>query len=363
MNISIAENSITFKRLLSKKKPFIISGPCSAETEEQVIDTCINLAKTNVVDLLRVGIWKPRTKPGTFEGVGEEALKWIKKASQITGIPVAIEVAKSEHVEMALKYKIDVLWIGARTTVNPFSVQEIADSLKGVNIPIMIKNPVNPDIELWVGAIERIKKSGIKNIAAIHRGFSSYEKTQYRNKPYWEIPIELRRRYPDIMLICDPSHITGSRLLLQKVSQKAMDLDFDGLMIESHINPDKALSDAKQQIIPDDLKKLVNNLILRSSVSKSICDNTLEVLREKIDYLDLDIINLIQERMKIVEEIGKYKKDNSITIFQPERWRQIIESRTEIGLRKNLSENLIKNIFESIHKESIKKQYEIMNSD
>ncbi|GIW22094.1 MAG: cytochrome c4 [Candidatus Sericytochromatia bacterium] len=358
----LTEKKIKFERISNKQKPFIISGPCSAETSEQVIRTCVELSKTNVVDLLRAGVWKPRTKPDTFEGVGEEALKWLKEASKITKIPVAVEVANSKHVELALKYQIDVLWIGARTTVNPFSVQEIADSLKGVNVPVMVKNPINPDIELWIGAIERIIRAGIKNIAAIHRGFSSYEKTLYRNKPYWEIPIELRRRYPNIMLICDPSHISGSRDLLQSISQKAMDLNFDGLMIESHINPDIAWSDSKQQVTPIDFKKIIDNLILRKDKStNNEFNNTLDVLREKIDNIDLEILDLIEARMKIVEEIGKYKKDNNITIFQPERWRQIINSRTEIGIKKNLSEKFIKEVFEVIHKESIKKQYKIMN--
>ncbi len=342
-------------------RPFLVSGPCGAESEEQVMQTAIELAK-HPVNLIRAGIWKPRTRPNSFQGIGDIGLQWLKQASVVTGIPVTVEVSNSKHVEAALKAGIDVLWIGARTTVNPFTVQEIADSLHGVDVPVMIKNPVNPDLELWIGAIERIGKAGIKHIAAIHRGFSSYEKTIYRNRPNWEIPIELKRRMRDIPLLCDPSHICGKRELLLAVSQIAMDLNYDGLMIESHIHPDQALSDAKQQITPSQLGELLGDLICRShSIDDILTLRMIEGLREKMDKLDFDMLDLIAKRMDIAKAIGQYKKENNITILQAERWDEIVQSRMQTGLEKQLDKGFVKKLFELIHQESITQQAEVMN--
>jgi chorismate mutase len=303
------------------KKPLIISGPCSAETEKQVIATAIELAKTNRVNVLRAGIWKPRTRPNTFEGVGEKGLAWLKKAGVETGLPVATEVANAQHVDACLKNGIDILWIGARTTVNPFSVQEIADAVKGVDIPVFVKNPINPDLQLWMGALERINNAGITKIAAIHRGFSSFEKTPFRNAPKWEIAIELKTICPELDIICDPSHIAGNRALLPFIAQKALDLDMNGLMIESHIHPQTALSDASQQITPDALFQMLNELTIRESTSiNKEFKSQLESLRTMIDELDEEIIQKMASRMKIAEKIGEYKKENNVTILQVKRW-------------------------------------------
>lgn len=343
--------------------PLIISGPCSAETEEQVLQTVRLLAKQNV-HLIRAGIWKPRTRPNSFEGVGSIGLLWLKNAGQEANLPVCVEVANAKHVNEALKAGIDVLWIGARTTVNPFAVQEIADALNGVNIPIMIKNPVNPDIDLWVGSIERISKSGIKKIAAIHRGFSSYEKSKYRNKPHWEIPIELKRRIPELPLICDPSHICGNTETLLFIAQTAMDLNFDGLMLESHINPKKALSDAKQQITPENLSILLSNIILRRvSTDDAKFLSKLEDLREQIDQMDENVVNILAERMGISREIGQFKKDHNITILQPARWDEIVRNRAKQGTEKELTKDFVIRLFEIIHQESIHQQTLVMNTD
>ncbi|MFN8672580.1 MAG: bifunctional 3-deoxy-7-phosphoheptulonate synthase/chorismate mutase type II [Candidatus Sericytochromatia bacterium] len=344
------------------KRPIIISGPCSAESPEQVMETCVNLAKHNV-NILRAGVWKPRTRPNTFEGVGTEALKWIKDAGKETGLPVTIEVATAKHVEESLEAGIDILWIGARTTVNPFAVQEIADALKGVDIPVMVKNPVNPDLELWLGAFERLNNSGIKKLAAIHRGFSSYEKGKYRNQPHWELPIELKRRFPEMPLICDPSHITGDRKFLQEVSQEAIDLNYDGLMIESHRDPSVALSDAKQQVKPDELAEILSKLVLRKvSSDNSNFNNKLDELRSQINKIDTQLIDMLSSRMQVVSEIGKYKKENNITILQPSRWDEILHKMQELAKGKHLSDRFIMEIFQSIHTESIEIQNKIMNS-
>ncbi len=344
-------------------KPIIIAGPCSAETEEQVMETAIALAKQGI-DVLRAGIWKPRTRPNAFEGVGSVGLKWMKEASKATGLPVTIEVANGKHVYEALKHGIDILWIGARTTVNPFAVQEIADALEGVDVPVMVKNPINPDLELWIGAFERLNRAGVTKIAAIHRGFSSYEKTEFRNKPYWEIPIELRRRFPDLPIICDPSHICGNRTLLQSVSQKAIDLDFDGLMIESHREPSKAWSDAAQQVTPDKLVELLGSLILRKeSTDNADFNSHLEDLRAKIDRVDNELLETLRHRMDLAEEIGKYKKSNKVTILQPGRWDEIVNNRLIAGRKKGLTDEFITELFQVIHEESIRKQTEIMNID
>jgi chorismate mutase len=344
-------------------RPFLICGPCSAESEEQVMETARELAKLNRVSIYRAGIWKPRTRPNTFEGVGISGLKWLRNVKKETGLMVATEVANEKHVYEALKYGIDMLWIGARTSVNPFTVQEIAEALKGVDVMVFVKNPINPDIELWIGAIERIAKAGIKRLGAIHRGFSSYEKTTYRNQPNWQLPIELRRRIPDLPIICDPSHIAGAREYLHEISQKAMDLNFDGLMIESHINPDKALSDAAQQITPNELKELLSRLILRNaSPSDPRLLDVLGELRQQIDVFDDHLIDLMEQRMKVSETIGRYKKENNITILQSARWDEIVKRVMILGKSKGLSPELIDSIFRAIHQESINRQMIIMNN-
>lgn len=345
-------------------QPFLISGPCSAETEHQVIETAKRLAKTGRVHLLRAGIWKPRTRPNSFEGVGEIGLTWLKKAKEETGLPTTVEVATAQHVELALKHGVDVLWIGARTTVNPFSVQEIADALKGVDIPVMIKNPINPDVQLWLGAIERVNNAGIKKIAAIHRGFSFLGESVYRNKPMWEIPIALKTLHPEIPIICDPSHISGRRDILLSVAQKGMDLGMAGLMIESHITPDEAWSDAKQQITPEALDLLIEQLAVRNNdAPQDIVDDDLLILRKKIDSIDERIIQLLSERMKIAEAIGEYKKEKNITILQVERWKDIVKTRSEWAKELNLSEEFTMKYLEQIHKESIRAQTRVMNNE
>ncbi|HMC98787.1 MAG TPA: chorismate mutase, partial [Ferruginibacter sp.] len=308
------------------KRPLIISGPCSAETEEQVLATCERLAKTGKIDMLRAGIWKPRTKPGLFEGIGTRGLPWLLKAKQHTGLPITVEVATAKHVQDALQFDVDVLWIGARTTVNPFSVQEVAEALRGTDVPVLVKNPVHPDLELWSGGIERLQKVGVKDIGMIHRGFSSYGNTEYRNAPMWHLPIEMKRRYPGMLLLCDPSHICGNRSLLQQVSQKSIDLDFGGLMIESHIDPDNAWSDAKQQITPERLSEMLDALVWRfeNSNEKEFI-NALATLREQINQVDDELLTLLGQRMKIADKIGTYKKENNITILQTNRWNDILE--------------------------------------
>jgi chorismate mutase len=344
-------------------RPFLISGPCSAETEEQVMTTAKQLAELNKISVFRSGIWKPRTRPNSFEGIGVEGLKWLKDVKQETGLMVGTEVANERHVYEALKYGIDMLWIGARTSVNPFTVQEISNALNGVDVIVLVKNPVNPDLELWIGAIERIAKAGIKRLGAIHRGFSSYEKTSYRNQPNWQLPIEMRRRMPDIPLICDPSHIAGSREYIHEISQKALDLNYDGLMIESHIDPDNALSDAQQQLTPNDLKELLSRLILRSpSTSDPKLLDVLGELRQQIDIYDDHLIDLIELRMKVAETIGQYKKENNITILQSLRWDEIVKRVMIKGKAKGLSPELIDSIFKAIHQESINHQMRIMNN-
>jgi len=346
-----------------KGRPFLISGPCSAETEEQVMETARQLSAIDQVSGFRAGIWKPRTRPNSFEGVGITGLKWLRNVKKEFGLMVATEVANEKHVYEALKYGIDILWIGARTSVNPFTVQEIADALRGVDIMVLVKNPINPDIELWIGAIERISKAGIKKLGAIHRGFSSYEKTTYRNQPNWQLPIELRRRIPDLPILCDPSHISGSREYIHEISQKALDLNFDGLMIESHIDPQNALSDASQQITPNDLRELLSRLILRvASPSDPRLLDVLGELRQQIDVFDDHLIDLMEQRMKVAETIGRYKKENNITILQSQRWDEIVKRVISKGMAKGLSAELIDAIFKAIHQESINHQMKIMNN-
>jgi chorismate mutase len=345
------------------KRPLIISGPCSAETEEQVIETATRLANTGKVDMLRAGIWKPRTRPGSFEGIGTKGLPWLQQARKITGLPTAIEVATGKQVEDALHFDVDVLWIGARTTVNPFSVQEVADALRGARVPVLIKNPINPDLELWIGAVERVAKAGITQIGLIHRGFSSYGNTEYRNAPMWHLAIEMKRRNPGMMLINDPSHICGRRDILLDVAQKAIDLDYDGLMIESHIDPDNAWSDAKQQVTPERLAQMLGEIIWRKEdINSEEYHAALEKLRQQINHLDDELMQVLGQRMRIAEKIGQYKKDNSITILQTNRWNEILERAFAKGEKLGLSKDFITKYFDAVHMESISHQNSIMNS-
>lgn len=344
------------------QRPFIISGPCSAETEEQMVTTAKQIAATGKAHALRAGIWKPRTRPGQYEGAGDEGLKWLIKAKQETGLPVTTEVANAAHVEACLKAGVDFLWVGARTTVNPFSVQEIADALKGVDIPVLVKNPVNPDLELWIGALERLSRSGITKLGAIHRGFSSFEKGPFRNAPMWDMAIELKTRIPDLDIICDPSHISGNRELISLIAQKALDLDMAGLMIESHLNPDAAWSDAKQQVTPAALARIIDGLVVRSvsSENKSFKD-TLSLLREQIDQLDDEIMTRMASRMKISEKIGQYKQENNVTILQVNRWEEIVKTRVTMGKAMGLEEGFMRDLLRLVHHESIQIQTRIMN--
>ncbi len=349
-------------RNLWEKRPLIISGPCSAETEEQLVNTALRLAATGKVDMLRAGIWKPRTKPGMFEGVGTIGLSWLLNAKKLTGLPITVEVATAKHVEEALKHDVDVVWIGARTTVNPFSVQEVADALKGIDIPVLVKNPINPDLELWSGAIERMQKSGLQNVGMIHRGFSSYGNTEYRNAPMWHLPIEMKRRYPGMLLLCDPSHISGNRILLQQVSQKSIDLDFSGIMIESHIDPDKAWSDARQQITPERLNEILIALIWRTGITnEQEFISALAQIREQINQVDDELLELIGQRMKLADKIGLYKRENNITILQTGRWNDILERAFSKGAQLGLSQEFITRYFDAVHLESISHQNKIMN--
>lgn len=338
---------------LKDKKTLIIAGPCSAESEEQVLQTAIELKKLNKVSILRAGIWKPRTRPGCFEGVGNIGLKWLNTAKQETGLPIATEVANVKHVYEALKTGVDVLWIGARTSANPFAVQEIADALKGVDIPVLVKNPVNPDVALWMGALERLNKSGINTLGAIHRGVSQFEKSVYRNKPEWQMVIKLREELPDLLLINDPSHISGNRELIEEVSQKALDLKFDGLMIESHINPDKALSDAKQQVTPAVLGKILNRLVLKSETPLGVELKSIDELRQSINFVDDQIIDLLSYRMNISGDIATFKHKNNMTIFQENRWNELLHKYIEKANEQGLNTNFISQIFHTIHQESI----------
>ncbi len=344
------------------KKPLLIAGPCSAETEDQLVSTAQRLAAIGGINMLRAGIWKPRTKPGMFEGIGAKGLPWLQKAKALTGLPTTVEVATGKQVEDALNFEVDVLWIGARTTVNPFSVQEVADALRGVDIPVLIKNPINPDLELWSGAVERVARAGIKQIGLIHRGFSSYGNTEYRNAPMWHLAIEMKRRNPDQIIINDPSHICGCRTILQETAQKAIDLDFDGLMVESHIDPDKAWSDAKQQITPERLAEMLGNIVWRKEdVASAEYHAALEKLRQQINHLDDEMMQLLGQRMKIAESIGRYKKDNSITILQTNRWNEILDRAFKEGAQKGLSKEFITKYFDAVHMESINRQNNIMN--
>ncbi|MEA3504741.1 MAG: chorismate mutase [Bacteroidota bacterium] len=346
----------------TKGAPLVIAGPCSAETKDQVLSTAHEIAKIPQVQIFRAGIWKPRTRPNGFEGVGTKGLQWLQEVKKTTRLKTCTEVAKPHHIEEALKHDIDMLWIGARTVVNPFSVQELSEALKGVDIPILIKNPITPDIQLWIGAIERINKAGINKIAVIHRGFHSFEKSPYRNTPMWEIPLELKHNYPEIPIICDPSHISGCKELIKPVSQEALDLNMKGLMIETHNNPNKAFTDAKQQITPTQLQKLLNSLKIRSAISHNKeYKNKLEELRKDIDKLDIEMLCSISKRINLVKEIGKYKNENNTTIFQLERWREITHDRIRYGTSQGLEEDFILDLLKLLHKESIKIQTNILN--
>ena len=343
------------------ERPLLIAGPCSAESENQVMKTAGQLSAMGT-SVYRAGIWKPRTRPDTFEGVGSVGLPWLRRVKEETGMLTATEVANVWHVREAIKYGIDILWIGARTTANPFAVQEIADAVRGMDIPIFIKNPVNPDIELWIGAFERFNRSGITKMAAVHRGFSHYGESPYRNLPQWEIPIELKRRFPHLPLLTDPSHICGRRDLLFNVAQTAMDLNFEGLFVESHINPDQALSDREQQLTPSDLEILLGKLILRNAdINGSMHAESLEEYRRQIDRFDDELLRVLSGRMAVSEKIGEYKKRERITILQSSRWSEILETRLDRARKLGLSESFIIQVFKQIHQESINFQNKVMN--
>lgn len=341
----------------NNERPLVIAGPCSAETEEQVMTTARQLADKGC-RMFRAGVWKPRTKPGGFEGQGETALPWLQNVKKSTGMLVATEVATPEHVELALKYGIDILWIGARTSANPFAMQALADSLKGVDVPVLVKNPVNPDLELWIGALERINQAGVTRLAAIHRGFSSYDKKIYRNLPMWQIPIELRRRFPSLPIMCDPSHIGGSRELVAPLCQQAMDLGFDGLIVESHCSPDSAWSDAKQQVTPDVLDYILSLLVIRE---EKVTTEGIHVLRKQIDELDNQLIELLAKRMRVCREIGQYKKEHNMTVLQTSRYNEILDKRGAQGALCGMSSDFIRSVFEEVHEESVRQQMEIIN--
>ena len=351
------KNTLFNKDILNGKRPFIISGPCSAESPEQVLEVAKELAGMEIISALRAGIWKPRTRPNSFEGVGEKGLKWLVDAGREVGLPVITEVANPQHVEAALNAGVDMLWIGARTTVNPFSVQEIADSLKGIKIPVWVKNPIHLDLQLWIGALERFSNAGIEEIGAIHRGFSVGNGTKYRNNPLWEVPIELKRLFPELPIISDPSHIGGKRDLIASLSQRAIDLNMDGLMIEVHPDPDHALSDAKQQIRPKELKNILSKLIYKRDFSSDIDFlHQLTDLRIEIDELDEELLLLLKKRLAIVEKIGLFKQKNDVTVFQLDRWIEILNSRGNLARKLALDEDFIIEVFKTIHKESIRLQ-------
>lgn len=339
------------------ERPFVIAGPCSAETEEQVMTTARQLANYGC-HMFRAGIWKPRTKPGGFEGNGEKALPWMQQVKKETGMLTATEVATPEHVELALKYGIDVLWVGARTTANPFAMQALADALKGTDVPVLVKNPTNPDLELWIGALERLNLAGIKRLGAIHRGFSSYDNKIYRNLPTWQIPIELHRRIPDLPIVNDPSHIGGRRELIAPLCQQAMDLGFDGLIVESHCDPDKAWSDAKQQVTPDVLDYILSLLVIRD---ETVTTEGIVQLRKQIDEIDNQLMELLSKRMRVCREIGHYKKEHNMTVLQTSRYNEILDKRGAQGALYGMAPEFVAKVFENIHEESVRQQIEIIN--
>ncbi len=344
--------------------PLLISGPCSLETEQQTLETARLLAKDPRVFVYRGGIWKPRTRPGSFEGVGSIGLKWLQLVKKETGLLTGTEVANAHHTEEALKADIDVLWVGARSTASPFVVQEIADVLKGTDKTVMVKNPVNPDVHLWMGAIERVYQSGIKNIVAIHRGFTPFRETKYRNYPNWKTVIELRRLMPSLPIICDPSHIAGKREYLLEIAQKAFDMGMEGLMLESHIDPSTALSDAKQQLTPADLGKLLDKLVIRhKDANNPEFESRLDLLRSRIDTIDAELLEMLSSRVAIVKQIGEYKRENNVTALQIDRWSQLMENRVNLGKKLELSESFVKVLFQLIHEDSVRMQTEIMDPE
>lgn len=338
-------------------RPLVLAGPCSAETPEQLFSTALEL-KARGITVFRAGLWKPRTKPGGFEGVGSEGLEWLCRVKNETGLRIATEVATARHVELCLQAGVDLLWIGARTTANPFAVQDLADALQGTDVPVLVKNPVNPDLELWIGALERLNNAGVCRLGAIHRGFGTYERTLYRNQPQWHIPIELRRRIPHLPLFCDPSHIGGRRDLVESLCQQAMDLNFDGLIIESHCNPDAAWSDAAQQVTPRALGEILQRLVIRSANEPT---ELLAELRRQIDACDEALIRELSKRMSIVREIGRYKREHGITILQTGRYSEILEKRGRQGAACGMDEDFVRFIFEAIHEESVRRQLEFIN--
>jgi chorismate mutase len=341
--------------------PLVIAGPCSAETEEQVLKIAHEL-KNSDVSIFRAGIWKPRTRPGGFEGVGEIGLKWLQKAKAETGLLMATEVATAAHVKLALEHDIDVLWIGARTTVNPFAVQEIADALQGTDKIVLLKNPVNPDLSLWIGGLERLYNANIKKLGVIHRGFSTYEKTKYRNNPEWQIAIDIQNRFPDLPLICDPSHITGKRDMIQEVSQQALDLNYDGLIIETHIDPENAWSDAAQQVTPATLKQMFIDLRVRKvSDDESEYNQKMAKLRMQIDEFDGKLLEILGNRMKVADKIGLLKKEKNVAILQNKRWNEILGKMILEGEEKGLSNEFVMLLFKAIHQESISHQEKVIN--
>ncbi|UBM59167.1 chorismate mutase [Marinilongibacter aquaticus] len=342
-------------------KPLIIAGPCSAETEEQYLETVRGIAKGGYAHVLRAGVWKPRTRPGSFEGVGEAALPWLQKAKAETGLPTSCEVATPEHVELACKYDVDVLWIGARTTVNPFNVQDLADAMKGIDKPVLIKNPVNPDLALWIGAFERIAGAGITKLGAIHRGFSNAQENKYRNSPMWQIAVEFKSILPDVPMIGDPSHMAGKREYLAELTQRAMDLNYDGLIIESHRNPAEAWSDAAQQLTPEALGEMLKSIEIRKATYGEDFQDNLDRLRARLDNLDRELLEVLAARMSVVEQLGEYKRDNNVAVLQLDRWNKVHESRAAWGKGLKLYPETVEELFKLIHMESIRKQTEVMN--
>ena len=350
-----------FQKIFGFSKPILIAGPCSAESEKQTLETAHEL-KTHKNLIFRAGIWKPRTRPNSFEGIGSKGLQWIQKVKEETGLKTTIEVAKAEHVELALRHQVDILWIGARTTGNPFAMQEIADALKNEDIPVMVKNPINPEVNLWIGAVERLQDAGIYNLAAIHRGFFTYKNSKYRNIPQWQLALDLKRKFPDLPMICDPSHITGNSNHILEIAQKAMDMSYDGLMIETHIDPENALSDKEQQITPLELEVILEKLVIRNfEIDNKEFKATLNQLRIQIDDLDIELLDVLKRRMDLVEKIGHHKNENDVTILQNNRWLEMLKSRVKYGEEKGLSEVFIQQLLKAIHQESIDKQNSVMN--
>ncbi len=340
-----------------KAKHLIIAGPCSAETPEQIEQVCLDMIAANAVPhIFRAGIWKPRTRPGSFEGIGEDGLKWMEIVRHHLNIPITTEVGNTSHVESALKHGVDVLWIGARTTVNPFAVQEIAEALKGVDVPVMVKNPMNPDLELWRGALERLQAVGINKLAAIHRGFSDAYDKKFRNKPNWSMPIHLKRIWPGMQVINDPSHIVGNRAGLLETAQRAINFGLDGLMIETHHDPDNAWSDAKQQVTPQRLKEILDSIDFKKPLETEQPLERLQDLRNAVDHIDDQLLDLLSERFSIIDQIGDHKREHNLTVFQADRWKSVMDSRTQKGIAKNLSEKFMKELLYCIHEESVKRQ-------